>query len=81
MRRPTRPPIIETTAYLTPAQAGQSATFTVTKPNRAVVTQSVLTDSQGVAFTRFQLNKKDPSGVYTATVTINGVKDNRSVVI
>lgn len=76
-----RPPVIETTAYLTPAQAGQSATFTVTKPNRVVLTQSALTDVQGRAFAQFRLNKKDPSGVYTATVTISGAKDSGSVVI
>lgn len=73
--------MILTTAYLTPVQSGKLATFTVTKPNGAVITQSVLTDDIGRAIAQFQLKRRDPSGVYTATVIISGAKDSGSVFI
>lgn len=76
-----KPTVIETTAYLTPVQSGQLATFTVTKPNGVVVIQASLTDDIGRAIAQFQLKRKDPSGVYTATVIISGARDSGSVII
>lgn len=76
-----RPTIVTTTAFITPIKGGLLAVFTLSKPNGVVVTQSGVTDDIGRAEVRFQLKRKDPSGVYKGTVTIAGVMDEELVLI
>jgi hypothetical protein len=52
-----------------------SVSFTITKPNGAVVNRSAATGSDGIALYPFRLRKQDPLGTYqvTAATTDNGM--------
>src|SRR5262249_46404625 len=58
-----------------------AVTFTITKPNGAIVTQSATTDTNGQAIYKLRLNKqKDPKGIYQVRTiaTSNGASANAS---
>jgi len=44
--------------------AGAAATFTVTKPNSAVVTGTAATSATGAAVYKLKIVRRDPTGVY-----------------
>lgn len=51
--------------------SGASVTFTITKPNGAVVTASATTGANGSALFKLRLSKKDPAGLYQVTADAN----------
>ena len=55
--------------------ANASVTFTITKANNTVVTQTATTDASGKAVSKRQLKRNDPIGPYQirADATVNGI--------
>jgi uncharacterized protein YfaS (alpha-2-macroglobulin family) len=70
----TRNQVVSITASVSsggPPVANATATFTVTRSNGAVVTQSTTTASNGIATYQLRLKKQDPTGPYQARVNAN----------
>ena len=80
-----KPRAVNLQALLSPAQAGCTAVFTVSKPNSTSVSKTLLTDPQGKAVAQFALGSRYPHGTYVGKVVIavNGktITDSQSVVL